>query len=75
VAPLPRGATGADTRAILLHEINATITTVRERSNPKEPISDPLPGEPPSAFQMVRGIIAKVSLPPQEKANSGVVPG
>ena len=75
MAPLPRGATGADTRAILLHEINATITTVRERSNPKEPISDPLPGEPPSAFRMIREIITKVSPPSREKANPKGVSG
>jgi hypothetical protein len=58
----------ADTRAIALQEINAAITKVRELANPKEPISDPLPGEPPNAFQAIREIVTKVSPPPREKS-------
>src|SRR6516165_2096899 len=55
----------ADTRAIALFEINRTITALR----------DTLPGEPLTAFQIIREIITKVSPPLREKANSGTVPG
>jgi len=55
----------ADTRAIALFEINRTITALR----------DALPGEPLTAFQIIREIITKVSPPLREKANSGTVPG
>jgi len=68
-------AVDADTRMVALHEINRAITAVRERVSPKEPINDALPGQPLTVFQMIREIITKVSLPPQEKANSGVMPG
>jgi len=40
-----------------LHEINRTITEVRERMNRNEPISDALPGEPLRAFQLIRNIV------------------
>ena len=69
------GAVDANTRLIALHEINAAITRLRERMNEKEPISDPLPGEPPSAFRMIREIITKVSPPSREKANPKGVSG
>jgi hypothetical protein len=51
----------ADTRAVALHEINKAITKVCERINPKEPISDALPGEPPNAFRMIKEMINKFS--------------
>ena len=68
-------AVDAGTRMVALHEINRAITAMRERVSPKEPINDALPGQPLTAFQMIREIITKVSPPPREKANSGVVPG
>ena len=64
----------ADTRAIALFEINRTITALRERQK-LPPINDALPGEPLTAFQIIREIITKVSPPLREKANSGTVPG
>jgi hypothetical protein len=56
-------AVDANTRLIALHEINEAITKARELTNPKEPINDPLPGEPPNAFRMIREIVTKVSPP------------
>ena len=64
----------ADTRAIALFEINRTIPALRERQK-LPPINDALPGEPLTAFQIIREIITKVSPPLREKANSGTVPG
>ena len=64
----------ADTRAIALFEINRAITALRERQK-LPPINDALPGEPLTAFQIIREIITKVSPPLREKANSGTVPG
>ena len=64
----------ADTRAIALFAINRAITALRERQ--KLPaINDALPGEPPSAFRMIREIITKVSPPSREKANPKGVSG
>ena len=51
-----------DTRAIVLHQINRAITTLRERQG-LAPIDDALPGEPLTAFQIIREIITKVSPP------------
>src|SRR5262245_45582710 len=62
----------ADTRAIALFEINRAVTALRERQK-IPPINDALPGEPLTAFQIIRQMITKVSPPPREKANSGVV--
>jgi hypothetical protein len=58
----------ADTRAIALFEINRAITALRERQK-LPPIYDALPGEPLTAFQIIREIITKVSPPSREKAN------
>jgi|SRR5215831_10243927 len=49
-----------DTRAIVLHQINRAITVLRERQG-LPPIDDALPGEPLTAFQIIRGIITQVS--------------
>jgi hypothetical protein len=49
----------ADPRAIALFEINKAICAARERMNPKEPINDALPGQPLTAFLMIREIINK----------------
>ena len=58
----------ADMRAIALFEINRAITALRERQK-LPPIYDALPGEPLTAFQIIREIITKVSPPSREKAN------
>jgi hypothetical protein len=52
----------ADTRLIALHQINKAITKLRER-NSLDPISDPLPGQPESAFRIIRKLMT--SFPPQ----------
>jgi len=52
----------ADTRAIALFEINRAIAALRERQK-LPPINDPLPGEPLTALQIIRGIITQVSHP------------
>ena len=64
----------ADTRAIALFEINRAITALRERQK-LPPIYDALPGEPLTAFQIIREIITKVSPPSREKANPKGVSG
>src|SRR6516164_739587 len=63
----------ADTRAVALHEINVAITAVRERMNPKEPISDALPGEPPNALRMIKEISTK--FPPRGSRARKGLPG
>ena len=50
----------ADTRVIALFEINRAIAALRERQK-LPPINDALPGEPLTAFQIIRGIITQVS--------------
>ena len=64
----------ADTRAIALFEINRAIIALRERQK-LPPINDALPGEPLTAFQIIREIITKVSPPSREKANPKGVSG
>jgi hypothetical protein len=44
------------TRLTVLHEVNTAITKFRERQG-LDSISDPLPGAPPNAFQIIRAII------------------
>jgi len=51
-------AVDADTRAIALHEINKAIIKVRERMNEKEPINDPLPGQPENALRIIETILS-----------------
>jgi hypothetical protein len=45
-----------DTRAIVLHQINRAVTALRERQG-LAPIDDALPGEPLTAFQIIRETI------------------
>jgi hypothetical protein len=52
----------ADTRSIVLHEINVAIAALRSKSG-QEPISDPLPGEPDNAFRIIKGLFE--SFPPR----------
>jgi hypothetical protein len=49
-----------ETRLITLHEVNAAITRYREKCG-LDPISDPLPGAPPNALQVIRKIITEFS--------------
>jgi hypothetical protein len=50
------GSVDTDTRTIALFEINRAITARRERQK-LPPINDALPGEPLTAFQIIREII------------------
>src|SRR5215831_17936709 len=63
-----------DTRAIALFEIDRAIVALPERQK-LPPINDALPGEPLTAFQIIREIITKVSPPSREKANPKGVSG
>jgi len=44
------------TKLTVLHEVNTAITKFRDRQG-LDPISDPLAGAPPNAFQIIREII------------------
>jgi hypothetical protein len=44
------------TRLIVLHEVNSAITKFREQRG-LEPISDPLPGEKESAYQLIKALL------------------
>jgi hypothetical protein len=57
------------TRAIALFEINRAITALRERQK-LPPINDALPGEPLTAFQIIREIINQ--FPPHAGRPAGV---
>jgi hypothetical protein len=46
-----------DTRFVVLALIDAAITTLRERAGLPS-IDDALPGEPPTAFQIIRGLLS-----------------
>src|SRR6516164_8207776 len=53
----------ADTRSIVLHELNVAICKLREKCNPDEPIDDPLPGQPDNAFRIIKNLFN--SFPPR----------
>jgi hypothetical protein len=53
----PWRSTEAETRLEVVALVNAAITRLRER-NGLEPFDDGLPGEPPTAFQIVRELLA-----------------
>jgi hypothetical protein len=59
----------ADTKLVTLHELNVAITRFREKRNPNEPISDPLPNEPDSPFRTIKAILFP------ERAPAGAKPG
>ena len=46
-------AIDAETRLIVLHEINTAIMRLRER-NDMVPIDDPLPGQPENLFRRIK---------------------
>jgi hypothetical protein len=54
-----------NTRLTVLHQINATITRVRERAG-MAPIDDPLPGERDSLFRRIKHAL----FPPSEVATA-----
>jgi hypothetical protein len=45
-----------DTRLVVLHQINARITRMRER-NGLPPIDDPLPGQPDNVFRRIKQML------------------
>jgi hypothetical protein len=49
-------AIDADTRFILLHEINSAVTKLRERHG-RAPFDDPLPGKRENVFRTIRSIV------------------
>jgi hypothetical protein len=55
------------TRLTVLHQINASITRLRERHG-LTPIEDPLPGQPDNVFRVVRSIL--IPLPAHEHQHS-----
>jgi hypothetical protein len=71
VAAIDWNAIDYQTRLTVLHEVNSAITKFRE-SQKLDPISDPLPGAPPNAFQAIRGIINQFPAresPPERPGN------
>lgn len=46
----------ADTRCVVLHEIQTAIIRVRERQG-LEPFDDPLPGERENVFRIIRALL------------------
>src|SRR6516164_10475848 len=48
-------AVDADTRLVVLHQVNAAITELRLESG-ADPISDPLPGQPDNAFRIIKSL-------------------
>jgi hypothetical protein len=59
-------------RAVALHQINVAITKLRERTNPKEPISDSLDDECPNAFQLIRAIVNQFPAPVGAAPGNGI---
>jgi len=53
----------ANTRAVVLHEANVTITKHRERMSEERPIDDGLPGDPPCAFRLMKETINQFPAP------------
>jgi hypothetical protein len=48
-------AVDADTKLVVLHEVDSAICTLREKMG-MSPIDDPLPGEPDNAFLVIRSL-------------------
>jgi len=63
------GAVDTDTRLIALHQINDAITRLRERRG-LDAIDDPLPGQPASAFQIIK-LMFKSFPPTRERPADG----
>lgn len=58
-------AVDAQTKLVVLHEINTAITKMRER-NGRPPIDDALWGERATAFQVIRSIVIPIEVKPAE---------
>jgi hypothetical protein len=54
----------ADTRLIVLHELNVAIAALREKQG-LSPIDDPLPGEPDNAFRIIKNLF-QISAPAEK---------
>ena len=64
----------AETRLIVLHEINIAIAALREKQG-MPPIDDPLPGEPDNAFRIIKNLF-RVSAPAEcRNPATAVTPG
>jgi len=58
------------TRLVVLHELNRSITKLRE-SQKLDPIDDPVDDDaPPNAFQVIRGILLSQSFPQSRESPS-----
>jgi hypothetical protein len=64
------GAIDAQTKLVVLHDINTAITRLRTR-NSKAPIDDALPGERGNVFQLIRLIIVPINGKPAAGRISG----
>jgi hypothetical protein len=62
----------ADTRLVVLHEINQAITRLRERAD-LPPIDDALPGEPLRAFQLIKKVMDQFPAPSGEAKPDGYI--
>jgi hypothetical protein len=62
------------TRLVVLHEVNTAITRLRER-NSLDGISDPLPGQPESAFRLIKAILSNDKPSHPTVAPPGAQPG
>ena len=63
----------ADTRSVLLHEINVAIAALREKQGLPF-VDDPLPGSPASAFQIIKAMFMKIPATVREKTDAQPVP-
>jgi hypothetical protein len=60
----------ADTRCVVLHEIQTAIIRIRERQG-LEPFNDPLPGEQENVFRIIRALLFPAPLGPPPGAQPG----
>jgi hypothetical protein len=63
----------ADTRLVVLHQINVAIAALREKQG-LEPIDDPVPGEPDNAFRIIKALFMKFPATAREKTDAPPVP-
>jgi hypothetical protein len=64
----------ADTRLIVLHELNVAICALREKHG-QEPIDDPLPGEPDNAFRIIKNLFKVSASAESRNPATAVSPG
>ena len=62
------------TRLVVLHELNATITKLREKRG-LDPIDDPLPGQPDNAFRIIKKLFGFPAPSQEGPARRGPYPG